>query len=265
MSEVSLPALIYDLIQQHRARDSEHVPLIGVAGAQGSGKTYVCRQLALTNKPRFAYFSLDDVYFTKKERAQLAKRFHPLFATRGPPGTHALGLAVQTIAALRKAGPKDETPLPRFDKLSDDRAPEETWPRFRGRPEAILFDGWCLGALRDELGDAPLNALEAEEDADGRWRAQGRTDLGDRYQQFFDLFDEIVFLQAPSFDIVRQWRGQQEEQMLGRAMTEEERANLDRFIMHYERVTQSMLAGKHRANMVARLDEARKITSIANR
>lgn len=258
MSREDIPTLIYELIQKHRARDPSHVPLIGVAGAQGSGKTYVCQLLEAANRPRFAHFSLDDVYFTKKERAQMAKRFHPLFATRGPPGTHSAGVALGVIAALRKAGPNDETPLPRFDKLSDDRAPEETWPRYRGRPEAILFDGWCLGALPDELGDAPLNALEAEEDADGRWRRQWRADLGDRYQTFFDLFDEIVFLQAPSFDIVRQWRGQQEEQLLGRAMTGEERAKLDRFIMHYERITRSMIAGKHRASVVVSLNDERR-------
>ncbi len=259
MTGHDIPVLIYDLVQQHRAQRPEHVPLIGVAGAQGSGKTHVCQLLEASNRPRFAHFSLDDVYFTRAERERMAQRFHPLFATRGPPGTHAMGLAVQTIAALRKAGPDDETPLPRFDKTRDDRAQEDRWPRFKGRPEAILFDGWCLGALPDELGSAPLNPLEAEEDSDGRWRGLVREDLGGRYQQFFDLFDEIVFLQAPNFDIVRQWRGEQEEQMLGRAITSEERAKLERFIMHYERVTRSMLAGRHRASRVVSLNESRSM------
>jgi D-glycerate 3-kinase len=264
MSGDALADLILDLVAKHRAQNSEQVPLIGVSGAQGSGKTFVCRQIVATH-PRIAHFSLDDVYFTQKERAQLVKRFHPLFATRGPPGTHAVGAALSVIAALRKAGSDDETPVPRFDKRLDDPAPEETWTRFRGRPDTILFDGWCVGALPDELGDAPLNALEAEEDPDGRWRAHVRADLGDRYQMFFEYFDDIVFLQSPSFEIVRQWRGQQEEEMLGRAMTGEERAKLDRFIMHYERITRSMLAGKHRANVTVRLDENRKVLSIANR
>ncbi len=256
-----LPALIHDLIQRRQACAPNHIPLIGVSGAQGSGKTFVCQRIAREN-PRIAHFSLDDVYFTHAERERMGRQFHPLFTTRGPPGTHALGLAVQTIAALRKAGPEDETPLPRFDKLIDDRAPEATWPRFKGRPEAILFDGWCLGALPDELGDAPLNALEAEEDSDGSWRKHVRTDLDDRYQKFFDLFDQIMFLQAPSFEIVGQWRGEQEEQMLGRAMNDEERAKLDRFLMHYERITRSMLAGGHRATVVIPLDGERQPQSF---
>lgn len=264
MSADALPALILDLIGEHHGRAPDRVPLIGVAGAQGSGKTFACRQLTDAN-PRIAHFGLDDVYFTRKERERLARQFHPLNLTRGPPGTHALGLAVKTIADLRKAGPSDETPLPRFDKLTDDRAPEDTWPRFRGRPDAILFDGWCLGALPDELGDAPLNVLEAEQDADGRWRAQVRADLRDRYQPFFDFFDEIVFLQAPSFEIVRKWRGQQEEETLGRPMTDEERAKLDRFIMFYERITRGMLAGNHRATTVVTLDQNRSVVSITNR
>lgn len=264
MSDGALADLILDLVARHRARAADYVPLIGVAGAQGCGKTYVCQSITRSH-PRITHFSLDDVYFTQKERGQLVKRFHPLFATRGPPGTHAVGAALSVVAALREAGPDTATKLPRFDKRIDDAAPKETWPRFRGRPDAILFDGWCLGALPDELGDAPLNGLEAEDDANGRWRAHVRADLGDRYQKFFDCFDVIVFLQAPSFEIVRQWRGQQEQETLGRAMTDDERAKLDRFIMHYERITRSMLSGKHRANVIVRLDENRKVLSIANR
>jgi D-glycerate 3-kinase len=256
---IHLEALLENLIATPRAPGS--IPLIAVSGAQGSGKSHACRAFAAAN-PRVAHFSLDDVYFTKQERAQLAKRFHPLFATRGPPGTHALGVALSAIAALRRAGPGDHTPLPLFDKARDDRAPPETWPRFQGRPEAILLDGWCLGALADALGDAPLNKLEAEEDADGSWRAQVRADLADRYQPFFDLFDQIVFLRAPSFEIVRAWRGEQEEETLGRPMTQAERAALDRFIMHYERITRSMLAGGHRAQWVVSLDEQRQAVSI---
>ncbi len=46
-----------------------------------------------------------------------------------------------------------------------------------------------------------------------------------------------------------------------RAMTAEESAALDRFIMHYERITRSMIAGKHRATVVVPLNEHRAPSS----
>ncbi len=256
--------LLRQLVGEARAAHPDRPALIGVGGAQGSGKTHQCRAFA-ARAPRVAHFSLDDVYFTRAERAAMSKRFHPLFATRGPPGTHSLGLAVTTIAALRAAEAGTGTKLPRFDKALDDRAPEALWPIYVGRPDAIIVDGWCMGALPDDGPVAPLNALEAEADADGRWRAQVRVDIADRYQLFFDGFDAIVYLQAPSFEIVRRWRGEQEEQMLGRAMTPEENAALDRFIMHYERVTRAMLAGNHRAGWIVHLDEARAAVRVERR
>lgn len=261
----AIAALLFKVIQQERARQPDRLPLIGVAGAQGSGKSTACRLLEAANRPRLAHFSLDDVYFTKVERAELAKRFHPLFATRGPPGTHALGLAVQTVAALRSASPTTETPLPRFDKATDDRAPEATWPLFRGRPEAIVFDGWCLGALPGELGDAPINALEREADPDSRWRAQIASDLAGRYQDFFDAFDAIIYLRAPSWEVVQHWRAQQEVETLGRALSPDDEARLDRFCMHYERITRSMLAGHHRARRIVQLDERRSVVRVEER
>ena len=51
----------------------------------------------------------------------MAARVHPLFATRGPPGTHDLGLLHRLLDRLSGAGPGDRTPLPRFDKLADER------------------------------------------------------------------------------------------------------------------------------------------------
>jgi D-glycerate 3-kinase len=155
--------------------------------------------------------------------------------------------------------------LPRFDKASDDRAPESQWPSFAGRPEAILFDGWCLGALPDEMGPAPLNALEAEEDAEGRWRALINADLSERYQAFFDAFDAMIYLKAPSWEIVRRWRGQQEAETMGRPLTADDETRLDRFLMHYERITRSMLAGRHRARCVVHLDEKRNVVRVEER
>jgi D-glycerate 3-kinase len=255
----AIQALLERTIAAARAAKPGHIPLIGVSGAQGAGKTYQCRRY-VSSHPRVAHFSLDDVYLTHAERAALAQHVHPLFATRGPPGTHDLALADRTIAALRDAAPSTQTPLPCFSKAADDRTPEHTWPIFNGRPDAILFDGWCVGALPDALGEAPLNALEAEADADGRWRAHIRAELVSTYAAFFAGFEAIVYFKPPSWEIVKRWRVKQEAGNLGRVLAATDLAHLERFLMHYERITRSMMAGGHTANTIVSLNGARQLS-----
>jgi D-glycerate 3-kinase len=261
MSAHPIPTLLYEIIQDLRARNPGKPALVGVGGAQGSGKSYQCKLLAMANQPRFAHFSLDDVYLTKEERLERARLHGPLFAVRGPPGTHDLTLAGGIIARL---GKPLATPLPRFDKAADDRAPEESWPVFQGPAEAILVDGWCMGALAAGDIDVACNAIEAE-DVDSYWRQSIETALHGRYAAFFHAFDAIVYLQAPSWEIVRRWRGQQEEELFGRPLTAQENAALDRFVMHYERVTRAMLAGQHCAHWIVHLDEARNVVRVQER
>ncbi|MGH7018489.1 MAG: kinase, partial [Brevundimonas sp.] len=167
------------LVAAHATPD--HAPLIGIAGAQGSGKTTLARLAA--ERLGAAHLSLDDVYLIKSERETKGRAVHPLFAVRGPPGTHDLALLERTVEALRAAGPDDCTPLPAFDKLADDRRPQAEWPLFAGRPSAVLIDGWCLGATAQadtELA-APINALERERDGQGAWRRAVNAELAGPY------------------------------------------------------------------------------------
>jgi D-glycerate 3-kinase len=197
------------------------------------------------------------VYLDTAQRAELASRTHPLFVTRGPPGTHDIALARETIAALMAATSESETPIPRFDKIADMMKPRGEWPVFKGRPEAILIDAWCLGAL-PVPPSPPLNAVE-EEDANGQWREIQNDFLRTSYAEWFAEFDAIVYLQAPNWDIVRRWRGQQEVTLRGRPLTADEEAWIDRFIQHYERITRSMIAGRVVADVMVMLDEARLV------
>lgn len=259
--------LIDKLIAEARARHLNRPALIGVGGAQGSGKSYVCRAYAAAHAG-VAYFSLDDVYLTKAEREARAKHFNnPLFATRGPPGTHDVALLLGVIARLGRSA---ATPIPCFSKAQDDRAPEHSWRHFEGPALATLIDGWCMGAMppRDwqnfiDAPAAPINAVEAE-DQSGVWRTSINAAL-QNYQPIFAAFDAIIYLQAPSWEIVRVWRGEQEEETLGRPLTAEENAALDRFVMHYERVTRDMLAGHLGAHWIVRLDAARNVIGIEER
>ena len=232
-------------------------PLIAIVGAQGSGKTTLARAAA----ERFgaAQISIDDVYLTRAEREAMAREVHPLFVTRGPPGTHDLGLLQQLIDTLSAAGPDDETLIPDFDKRGDDRRPVADRRVFRGRPSAILIDAWCLGALPEEAAalSVPVNALETDHDPDGGWRRAVNGFVGGPYADFVARFDAVLFLCAPSFDVVLDWRCQQEADLLGIAPADlppAERVRLAGFIQYFERITRRMLDGGVKADVIVKLD-----------
>ncbi|WP_339914573.1 kinase [uncultured Brevundimonas sp.] len=263
MIDPRLIEAVETLIAAHSRSGS--VPLIAISGAQGSGKTTLARAAAA--RTGAAHLSLDDVYLTRAERDALARTVHPLFATRGPPGTHDLGLLHRVIDALSRAGSDARTPLPVFDKRADDRLAPEDWPVFTGRPAAILLDGWCLGAMPHEAAAliAPVNDLERQQDPDGRWRRAVNDELAGPCRHLFARFDALLFLRAPTFDGVLDWRCEQEAGLMGLAPADlpaTERARLAGFIGYFERITRSMIDGWVVADVVVSLDRERRVTGI---
>jgi D-glycerate 3-kinase len=218
--------------------------VVGINGAQGSGKTTLCKfleVLLVEHNQRAATLSIDDLYRTRADRERLAREVHPLLATRGVPGTHdpALGLAV--IEDFR-AGRDLE--LPRFDKSVDDRAPEPE--RVEGPLQVLLFEGWCLGAApQDEAALAePVNPLEAAEDADLVWRRHVNDALQGDYADLFAELDMLVMLKVPDFAAVRRNRALQEDKLRARdphAPGLMDAAALERFLDQDERLTLHML------------------------
>ena len=237
-------ALVADALAAARALPAR-TPVFAISGLQGSGKSTLAAQIGARAEAgglRVAILSLDDLYLTRDQRRQLSHDVHPLLATRGPPGTHDVALGCRVLDAL-KAG--NDIAVPRFDKLADDRA-EDAWTRVWGRVDLVLFEGWCVGAVpEDDAALAtPINALERDEDADGRWRRYCNDALRRDYPALWSRIDALWFLQPPGFDIVRTWRWQQEQALLARdpQRTGMDRAQLDRFIQHYERTSRHLLA-----------------------
>jgi D-glycerate 3-kinase len=219
--------------------------VFAIAGLQGSGKSTLAAQLAAMAEAQqraVAVLSLDDFYLTQAQRRALAQQVHPLLATRGPPGTHDIGLACRTLDALRDARPAS---LPRFDKLGDDRLPEPQWPRVGGAVDLVILEGWCLKTPAEtaEALKHPINALERDEDPDGHWRHWCNQALERDYPPLWRRLDTLWFLQGPGFEVVPDWRWQQ-EQSLQRAdpskaaMT---RPQVDRFVQLFERVSRQAL------------------------
>lgn len=260
MVDPRLIQAVDDLIRRHERPG--RVPLIAISGAQGSGKSTLAAEAA--RRLSSATLSLDDVYLTKAERADLAARIHPLFAVRGPPGTHDLALLDRTLSALCAAGPEDATPLPAFDKLADDRTPAADWPVFRGRPRAILLEGWQLGATPQAPAAlaAPINALERDRDPEGVWRRAVNDGLAGPYAALFATFDALIFLRAPGFDRILDWRVEQEAGLTGAPVPDDRRAALAVFIQSFERISRHMLAGGMRADLVVELDGDRAVRHI---
>ncbi len=247
-SEEIVSTLAQDLAQW--SSQAADVCVVGVNGAQGSGKSTLAARLAAVLSDchglHAAVLSIDDIYLTKAERTRLGQDVHPLFVTRGVPGTHDVGLGIKTIKALKNAGAETETPLPRFDKLSDDRRPPSEWPVFTGRPDLILFEGWCIGAQPQEAGalGTPVNGLEAREDPAGIWRRWANDNLGTEYRELWRFIDRLVMIQVPDLEFVIEQRLRQERELAAAdpsaaAMT---RAEVGRFVAHYERLTRHMWA-----------------------
>ena len=182
----------------------ERAPLVvGVCASQGAGKSTLCREAKARFEARgrrVAVLSLDDLYLSHAARAELAARVHPLFATRGVPGTHDVALGARVLDALRAGG---TARLPRFDKASDDPLPQSDWPD-AAAPDLILFEGWCVGVPAQAASAlaAPVNALERDEDADGVWRRAVNDALAGPYAELWARIDRLVFLAAPDFDTV---------------------------------------------------------------
>jgi D-glycerate 3-kinase len=247
-------------------RDANGCQVVGLAGAQGSGKSTLARVMQALLEHAFqrrtVVVSLDDYYLPHEARRRLAERVHPLLVSRGVPGTHDVAALQEALRKLR-AGRHVE--LLEFSKAADDRSSAaRSWD---GANDVVLLEGWCVGARAQGPGtlQPPINALEREEDPDGRFRRSVNDQLAGPYRALWQELDRSIFLAVPSLAAVRQFRGEQEEKLRasahGRGVMSD--AQLERFIEHYDRVTQAMLDEAPRyADVVVRLDRRRQASDV---
>ena len=223
---------------------------LGVSGAQGSGKSTFCRLLSTWLEAkhglRTVELSMDDVYLRRADRLKLAESVHPLCAIRGVPGTHDVPLTRTVLDALGSASNDSHTDVPRFDKRLDDRLPREKWDRFQGRPDVVLFEGWCMGVTVPQPSEQPTNAREARDDPDGIWRQWSDDALRNDYDPLFDRMDAMLMIQVPSMDTVRAGRWKQEQALwvtgAGPGPGRMTQAEVNDFVDLFERHTRHILA-----------------------
>jgi D-glycerate 3-kinase len=234
------------LISQH-----ENTFFVGLNGCQGSGKSTLAEFLAgyLTDKFNLSVvvLSLDDFYHSKAQRQQLAKQYHPLFKTRGVPGTHDMKLLQSVLTQLKNSKRTNQTIcLPQFDKAQDNPLPKKNWLTVKSGVDIVLFEGWCWGVPAEKPDDLilPINALESQYDQQGIWRKQVNHSLLHDYQPLYSFMDTWLMLKAPSFNVVFQWRLEQEQKLAKAHSNNIECANgvmttteVNNFVQFFQRLT----------------------------
>ena len=222
--------------------------IIGLSGGQGAGKSTITGILKFILKKKYGLelcvFSIDDFYKTKAERKKMAKHVHPLFLTRGVPGTHDVSLISKTFKSLKKKLFKPVF-IPQFDKSIDDRSKKSKWIKFTTPPRIIIFEGWCVGATHqnDSSLRKPLNIIEKKYDKNLKWRRKVNDQLKKHYKKLFNKIDKLVYLKAPSFNHIFQWRLLQEQKLklTSKSKKTMSKTKVREFIMFYERITKHMM------------------------
>jgi len=234
-------------LAQQLAQQRQAIRVLGINGAQGTGKSTLAQLLKILLEAgagmHTAVLSIDDFYLTLQQRETLARSVHPLLKVRGVPGTHDVAMALELMEALLSAPVKKEIALPRFNKAADDRMPAKNWPTVEAPVDLIILEGWCVG-IKPQTEQAlavAANQLEREQDTDGRWRDYVNQQLAGDYQQLFALLDGLVMLKAPSMEVIAEWRWLQEQKLIaasghqGEGLMNEQQVQL--FIQYYERLT----------------------------
>ena len=222
--------------------------IIGLSGGQGAGKSTITGILKLILKKKYGLnicvFSIDDFYKTKNERLRMSKKKHPLFITRGVPGTHDIALLNQTIRKLKQK--KFRTVLiPKFDKSKDDRYRKNKWQKIKTKPDIIIFEGWCVGTTHQNNNELkrPINLIEKKYDENLKWRKTVNNLIKKRYKNIFNKIDKLVFLKVPHFNYIIKWRWLQEQKMKLTTKSKKtmSKTEVKEFIMFYERLTKHMI------------------------
>ena len=170
---------------------------------------------------------------------------HPLFKTRGVPGTHDINLLKKFFYLIKKNKFK-KTKLPKFDKSIDDRLKKKYWFNMKKKPEIVILEGWCVGAKPqpNSLIKKPINILEKYEDKDLIWRRHVNEKLKKEYKKLFAMIDYYIFMKIPNFNMVFKWRLLQENKLRKKSRYRKKIMSyneIKRFIMFYQRITLQMI------------------------
>ena len=237
-----------------------------IAGSQGAGKSTLTKifKLALEKiyKKKVMLLSIDDYYLSKKKRLDLSKKIHPLLITRGVPGTHNIEVLKKDVLSFQKK--KFPIITPTFNKLKDDISNKK---KIVKNAEILLLEGWCCGSppINKKYLFKNINSLEAILDKNKRWRQYYNSQLKKDYKNVFSLFDQQIYIQAPSFTYILKWRHAQEKNNAIKSKQKKfmKKNDLKKFVDHYEKLTKWMMKTMPaKADMLIKIDENQKIKKV---
>ena len=246
------------------------IKIIGLSGGQGSGKSTITRILKFILKKKYGLnlcvFSIDDFYKTKSERKKMSEKDHPLFLTRGVPGTHDIQLLNNILKKFKEKKFKNLL-IPKFDKSIDDRSKKYKWQKIKKRPDIVILEGWCVGATHQKESDLkkPLNSIEKKFDQKLIWRRKVNYYLKNQYKKIFKKIDKLVYLKAPNFSYIYKWRLLQEQKMKLTLKNKKtmSKQQVKEFIMYYERITKHMIKNFYKiSDMTIFLDKYHRSKKI---
>ena len=110
-----------------------------------------------------------------------------------------------------------------------------------------------------------INNLETQKDKKNKWRRFYNNKLKKEYKILFDLFNEEIFIEAPSFRFVNQWRLQQESKNISQSIGHKKMTinEIKIFTQYYEKITKWMMQNNpKKANLVIKVDKDQKIISL---
>ena len=247
--------------------------ILGLGGGQGSGKTTISSIITLILKKYFKLnvfrISIDDFYKTRKERFFLSKKIHPLFMTRGVPGTHDINIILNFFRRVKKNNFKS-LKLPKFDKAFDDRCKKNYWYKIKKKPDVIIFEGWCVGARpeKNSILKKNINTLEKVDDPNLIWRKYVNNQLKTKYKKLFSYLDCLLYMKTKDFGLLQKWRLKQEKKLWIKSKNKKNlklmsKGDIINFMQTYQRITQNMFrdAPKY-ASIIIKLNSNHQIKTI---
>lgn len=221
---------IRSALSQRSQMGYERPLIVGISGPQGSGKTFLTRQIKeelerADASLKVILFLMDDMYLTHSDQnklnefAQKSMGNNPLLRGRGLPGTHDLQLVKKIFTDLLNL---KSVEIPVYDKGlyqgRGDRLAHNFWTKVKTPPDLILFEGWFNGflSLRKEELKTSYYDHDNKEKVFRKHQLSHLEQINEMLQTYLSLwsyFDYFVCLKTSSLKNVYEWRLEQEESL----------------------------------------------------
>ena len=142
--------------------------VVGLSGAQGSGKSTVCVLLGAVlregvRRPGRGVVGGRSLPHARGARAPRPRGASPFCNPRTTRHPRPRARSGDHRSVCSRKGRDSAPRCLSFDKAIDDRRPRRAWPVHEGSADYVLFEGWCVGARAQSAAALalPVNAPRA--------------------------------------------------------------------------------------------------------